>query len=77
LLIFAAAGLLLVISFTLIPLSFRVPMGLLYSMCPACALTATVDPSLAATIVVLAPLNALVFGAIGGVVGTAVNLLLK
>jgi hypothetical protein len=57
---FAAAGLLLVIIFTLIPhQSFEVPMGLLYSICPACVLTVTVDPSLTAGIVVLTPLNAL------------------
>jgi hypothetical protein len=78
LLTFAAAGLLLVIILSFIPhQSFQVPTGLVYSICPACVLTATVDPSLAAVIVALAPLNALVFGAIGGVIGTTVNLLRK
>jgi hypothetical protein len=78
LLAFAAAGLLLVIIFSIIPhQSFEVPMGLLYSICPACVLTVTVDPSLTAVIVALAPLNALVFGAFGAVIGNAVNLFLS
>lgn len=78
LLAFAAAGLLLVIILSFIPhQSFEPPMGLVYSICPACVLTVTVDPSLTAVIVALAPLNALVFGAMGGVIGTIVNLLRK
>lgn len=78
LLAFAAAGLLLVIILRLIPYrSFEIPIGLVYSICPACVLTVTVDPSLAAVIVALAPINALVFGAIGGVNGTVVSLLCR
>jgi hypothetical protein len=72
LLSFAVLGLLLVAVFSFVPPSFaRPPIPLVYSLCPACALTVTVDPSLPAALFVLAPLNALVFGAVGGVIGTA------
>jgi hypothetical protein len=47
---------------------------LVYSLCPACVLTITVDPSLPTILFVLAPLNALVFGAVGGVIGTAYSI---
>ena len=68
---FAAFGLLLVVVFSVVPpRAAQPPMALVfYSLCPACVLTITVDPSLSATLFVLAPLNALVFGAIGGVIG--------
>jgi hypothetical protein len=68
---FAALGLLLVAVFSIVPGHAQPPMALVYSLCPACVLTVTVDPSLSTTLFVLAPLNALVFGAIGGVIGTA------
>jgi hypothetical protein len=76
LLSFAAVGLLLVIAFTFVSGRFASPShGVLYSLCPACALTVTVDPSLGVSLFVLAPLNALVFGAVGGVIGTAFSML--
>jgi hypothetical protein len=72
LLSFAALGLLLVVAFSILPPRFlRPPAALVYSLCPACVLTVTVDPSLPTALFVLAPLNALVLGAIGGVIGTA------
>ena len=76
LLSFAGIGLLLVVAFTLIPPRMASPsMPAVYSLCPACVLTATVDPSLATSLIILAPLNALVFGAVGGVLGMAINIL--
>jgi hypothetical protein len=71
LLSFAAFGFLLVLVFSIAPLrSVQPPIALVYSLCPACVLTVTVDPSLSTALFVLAPLNALAFGAIGGVIGT-------
>ncbi len=73
---FAAIGLLLEVIINFIPPQSGHPqMGLLYSLCPACVLTVTVDPSLTTALFALAPLNALVFGAFGGVIGTAVGFL--
>jgi hypothetical protein len=73
LLSFAALGLLLVVVFSFVPPTTlaRPPIPLVYSLCPACVLTATVDPSLTTAVFFIAPLNALVWGAIGGVIGTA------
>jgi hypothetical protein len=42
---------------------------LVFLVCPACALTLTVDPSLGTVLVLLAPLNAAVYGAFGGTLG--------
>jgi hypothetical protein len=78
LLTFAAAGLLLPIILSFVPpTAVQPPWALVYSICPACVLTLTVDSSLTSMIVLLAPINAAVFGAIGGVVGTVVDLLRK
>src|ERR1017187_2342606 len=78
LLTFAAAGLLLPIILSLVPpTAVQPPWAFVYSICPACVLTLTVDPSLTSIIIFLAPINAAVFGAIGGVVGTVVDLLRK
>jgi len=53
------------------------PVLLVYSLCPSCVLTETIDPSLPTALLVLAPLNAFVFGAAGGVIGTAFSILSK
>jgi hypothetical protein len=65
---FALAGLLIVmLVFPLIsPGAFR-SVGLVYSLCPACVLTTK-------SLYALAPLNGLVFGAVGGVIGTALGI---
>ena len=76
LLSFAALGLLLVAILSFVPPSLaRTPMPLVYSLCPAYVVTVTVDASMRTALLVFAPLNALVFGAIGGVVGTAYSIL--
>src|ERR1039458_16030 len=75
LLTFAAAGLLLPIILSFVPpTAVQPPWALVYSICPACVLTLTVDSSLTSMILLLAPINAAVFGAIGGVVGTVVEI---
>ena len=43
---FAALGLLLVVVFAILPPHAQPPMALVYSLCPACVLTVTVDPSM-------------------------------
>jgi hypothetical protein len=76
LLSFAALGLLLVALFSVVPPSVAQPsMALVYSFCPACVVTVTVDPSLTTALFLLAPLNAFIFGAVGGVIGTAFSML--
>ena len=66
---FAAFSYLLVVGLTLVGSSLRIPPGMLYAVCPACALTITVDPSLTSVLLVLAPMNAAVYGSIGATIG--------
>jgi hypothetical protein len=66
---FAAFSYLLVAGPTFAGPSLEIPPGVLYAACPACALTITVDPSLASVLLVLAPVNAAVYGAIGATIG--------
>jgi hypothetical protein len=74
LLSFIVVGTLPVIAESFIPLgAFRPSMPLVYSLCPACVLTVTVDPSMTGVIFFLAPLSGLVFGAFGGVLGTVLS----
>lgn len=76
LLTFAAIGLLVAVAVSFLPPSFARPsIPVVYSLCPACVLTVTVDPSLAVSLFVLAPINALIFGAVGGVIGTGFTIL--
>ena len=76
LLSFAVLGPRLVALFSVVPPGLAQPsMALVYSLCPACVVTITVDPSLTTALFLLAPLNALVFGAVGGVIGTAFSIL--
>jgi hypothetical protein len=42
---------------------------LVFLLCPACLLTVTVDPSLLTVVVLLAPINALVYGLVGLALG--------
>jgi ribose/xylose/arabinose/galactoside ABC-type transport system permease subunit len=73
---FAVLGLFLTIAMGLIPPgSTHSSPTLVYSLCPACAVMVMVDPSLPTVIFLLAPLNALIFGAVGGVIGTAVGMI--
>jgi hypothetical protein len=43
--------------------------ALVFLLCPACVLTLTVDPSMETVLLLLAPLNAAVYGAFGGTLG--------
>jgi hypothetical protein len=46
---------------------------LVYVLCPSCVLTVTVDPSLASSLLVLAPMSAAVYGSIGGAIGVLIR----
>lgn len=49
--------------------STRVSPVATYSLCPSCVLTLTVDPSLTSALLVLAPLSAAAYGALGAAIG--------
>jgi hypothetical protein len=73
---FAALGFLLVIVFGIIPPRYaELPTPLVYSLCPACVVSVTVDSSMRTAVFLIGPLNALAFGAIGGVIGTSVRMI--
>jgi hypothetical protein len=44
-----------------------------FTICPPAVLTITVDPSLLAVVTVLAPLNALLYGIVGLLIGFAIE----
>ncbi len=67
LLAFALAGLSIVTVFRFLPPAAFQRVELVYSLCPACVQTTS-------SLYAVAPLNGLVFGAIGGVVGTVVGI---
>jgi hypothetical protein len=59
---------------SIVGLSFATHSGppspwFVFSVCPACALTITVDPSLETVLLGLAPLSAAVYGSLGAVLG--------
>jgi ribose/xylose/arabinose/galactoside ABC-type transport system permease subunit len=72
---FAAVGFAAAVSFALVPVTLSPSMTAVYSVCPACVTTATVDPSLATVVFLLAPVNAAVFGAFGGVIGALLQVI--
>jgi uncharacterized BrkB/YihY/UPF0761 family membrane protein len=67
--IFAVVSYLLVVALYFVPPSGHPSPVLAFSVCPACALTITVDPSLGTVLAGLAPLSAAVYGSLGGVLG--------
>jgi hypothetical protein len=69
LMIFAAFSYLLVVAITFAGPAPSIPPLLVYTVCPACVATVTVDPSLLTVLLFLAPVNAAVYGSIGGAVG--------
>jgi|SRR5579862_9302519 len=66
---FAAFSYFLTVGLYFAPASWHPDPWLVFSVCPACVLTFTVDPSLASVLVLLAPLDAGVYGALGAVLG--------
>jgi hypothetical protein len=66
---FAGFSYLLTVGLDLAPHSWHPTAQAVYLLCPACVLTITVDPSFGSVLLVLAPLNAVVYGSLGAVVG--------
>jgi len=66
---FAVFSYLFTVGLNFAPLSWRLTAQMVYVVCPACVLTITVDPSLAAVMLVLAPSNAAVYGSLGALLG--------
>ncbi|HSZ63150.1 MAG TPA: hypothetical protein VK828_15215 [Terriglobales bacterium] len=66
---FALFSYLLTVGLDLAPLSWHPSPSLVYSVCPACVLTITVDPSLGFVLLLLAPLDGAVYGSFGAMVG--------
>ena len=58
-----------VVALNFAPLSWLPSPQLVYTVCPACVLTITVDPSLWTVLLLLAPLNAAVYGSLGAALG--------
>ena len=66
---FAATSYLVIVGLTLASHSWSPTPELVFSVCPACALTITADPSPQTVLLLLAPLSAAVYGALGGTLG--------
>jgi hypothetical protein len=66
---FALFSYLLTVGLDLAPLNWHPSPSFVYSVCPACVLTITVDPSLGSVLLLLAPLDGVVYGSFGAVVG--------
>jgi hypothetical protein len=67
---FAAFSYLLIVGLSLTGSALHLPPTIVYTVCPACALTITVDPSLSSVLLILAPVNAAVYGAIGATIAS-------
>jgi hypothetical protein len=66
---FAIVFYLLNVGFFLAPHGLHPTPQLVFAVCPACALTTTVDPSLGTVLLALAPLSAAVYGSLGAILG--------
>jgi hypothetical protein len=69
LLSFAACSYLVTTGLGLWGAALSPPPAAVYTVCPACVLTVTVDPSPLSVLLVLSPMNAAVYGSIGGTIG--------
>jgi hypothetical protein len=65
----AAASYLAMVGLSVASHNWRPSPELVFSICPACALAITVDPSPPTVLLLLAPLSAAVYGALGGELG--------
>jgi len=73
--VFAACSYLFAVCLYFAPQDWRLSPLLVFSLCPACVLTVTVDASLATVLLMLAPLSAAVYGSIGALVGFVFSVL--
>jgi hypothetical protein len=68
---FAVFSYLLTVGLDFAPHSWHLGPQLVFSLCPACALSITVDPSLWSVLLLLAPMNAAIYGSLGATLGYA------
>jgi hypothetical protein len=66
---FAIISYFVIVGLSFAPRSWHPSPQFVFSLCPACALTITVDPSLGTVLLALAPLSAAVYGSLGGILG--------
>ena len=66
---FVALGFVLSLGLYFAPRSWNPGPGLVFAVCPACVLTITVDTSLATWLLLLVPISAAVYGAVGAALG--------
>ena len=66
---FALVSYFVVVGLSFAPHSWHPRPQFVFTVCPACALTITVDPSLGTVLLGLAPLSAAVYGSLGAVLG--------
>jgi hypothetical protein len=67
--VFAVVSYLFTVGLDFSPLNWHLSANMIYLVCPACVATITVDPSFGAVALVLAPLNAAVYGSLGALLG--------
>jgi hypothetical protein len=70
---FAVLGYLVTAGLYLAPARWHPSPALVFTLCPPAFLTITVDPSLPSVAIILAPLNAVLYGAVGLMVGLPVE----
>lgn len=66
---FALFSYILTVGLDFVPLRWHPDPQLAFLVCPACALTITIDPALGTVLLLLAPLSAAVYGSLGGGLG--------
>ncbi len=66
---FAAFSYLLSVGLYFAPTHWHFSAGFVLSICPGCALSITVDPSIETVLFMLGPINAAVYGSFGGLLG--------
>lgn len=69
----AAIGYLVAMGIYLAPAKWHLSDTLVIALCPPVLLTITVDPSFTSVAILLAPLNALLYGLVGILIGLAVE----
>ena len=75
LVMFAGVAYLVVVGLYFAPHAWNLSPAVAFVICPACALSVTVDPSLVTVFLLLAPLSAVVYGSVGAIVGVLITLL--
>jgi hypothetical protein len=64
-----ALSYLITVGLYFVPPFWHLSASAVFAICPACVLTVTVDPSFASVALILAPIDAMVYGAVGLAIG--------